>query len=402
MDGNAKNDLEHSTEKAVRVSAKSGTILTRLFAKFILWANRHYQKRFSSSMRALKKDGPTKELSVSPALTKEEAKEIIAKAHENGILIGVKKMQPDGDTGKNQSLHKQEKLAKNEIKFEKWNERRKKFQKVPWYGNHCSKKANRFKELSKEDNLKNKDDKYIVICNKSRLSFLNEQLEAISKRRLQDMTSNETKDMDKDVDGDYEPMVSRDVNIFPNELNKVGEDYGSCMVKDYKKNYCIQKISKLEYCEIREQLFELKSHGACVINDNEVMVAFNSDDLDEYRRIAPTDKPIKEFGSNGAKDVESVSNADNIMQLTIANEKDFLAFKEKYKSKDFVATHNADGTISAIVREEDTKDLVDDVKKKSSTADLLKEANEFAEKNKETKEPEVNIEVPDKEQELDC
>lgn len=402
MDGNAKNDLEHSTEKAVRVSAKGGTIFTKLFTKFILWVNRLYQKHFSSSMRTLKKDGATKELSVSPALTKEEAKEIIAKAHENGILIGVKKMQPDGDTGKNQSLHQQEKLAKNEIKFEKWNERRKKFQKVPFYGNHCSKKASKFKELSKANNLKDKDDKYIIICNKSRLSFLNEQLDAISKRRVQDMSTNEAKGMDKGLDEKYEPMVSRDVNISPNELNKIGEDYGSCMVRDYKKNYCIQKISKLEYCEIREQLFELKSHGACVINDNEVMIAFNSDDLDEYRRIAPADKPIKEFGANGAKDVESVSNANNIMQLTIANEKDFQVFKEKYKTKDFVATHNADGTISAIVREEDTKSLADDVKKKSSTADLLKEANEFAERNQETKEVEVSIEVPDKEQELDC
>lgn len=402
MDGNAKSDLEHSTEKAVRVSTKSGTVFTKLFTKFILWANRHYQKRFSSSMRMLKKDGPTKELSVSPPLTKEEAKEIIAKAHENGILIGVKKMQPDGDTGKNQSLHKQEKLAKNEIKFEKWNERRKKFQKIPWYGNRCTKMANKYKDLSKKDNLKDKDDKYIVICNRSRLAFLNEQLDSLSKKRVQNMASNETKDMEQGLDGDYEPMISRDINISPNELDKVGEDYGSCMVRDYKKNYCTQKISKLEYCEIREQLFELKSHGACVISDNEVMIAFSSDDLDEYRRIAPTDKPIKEFGANGAKDVEAVSNADNIMQLTIANEKDFVAFKEKYKSKDFVATHNADGTVSAIVREEDTKSLADDVKKKSSTADLLKEANEFAEKNKDTKEPEIRIEVPEKEQELDC
>lgn len=395
MDGNAKHDLEHSSEKAVAVSTKGSKVITKLFTRFLLWANRHYQKRFSSSMKALKKDGATRELSVSPALTKEEAKELITKARENGILLGVKKMQPDGEVGKNKSLNQQESMAKNEIKYNKWNEHRKTFNKIPIVKTICESKTNKYKRLALEDNAKSKEERYVVLCNKSHRPFLTEQLELLSKKRVEKMASNELDDINKDgvvSPQDYELMKSRDINMMPEALDKVGEDYGSCMVKDYHSNYCTQKISKLEYCEIRGQLFEFKSHGAYLLNDNEVLVAISSDDLDEYKKFAPLDKPIKEFGEGGAKRIESVSNMDNIIPLELANDKEFAIFKEKYRGKSYIAEHKPDGTISALVKEEETRAMVDNNKKKSSTADLLKEANEFAkqESSKEI-EPEMNL-----------
>lgn len=395
MDGNAKHDLEHSTEKAVNVSAKGGKITSKILAKFLLWINKKYQKHFSSSMKALKKDGATKELSVSPPLTKEEAKELITKARENDILLGIKKMQPNGEVGKNKSLNQQEKMAKNEIKYNKWNDRRKTFKKIPFINRLCESKADKFKKLALEDNAKSKEERYVVICNKSRRPFLTEQLELLSKKRVEKMASNELEDINQDgvvSPEDYELLKSRDINMKPEELDKIGEDYGSCMVRDYQSNYCTQKISKLEYCEIREQLFEFKSHGACVLNDKEVLVAISADDLEEYKKFAPLDKTIKEFGEGGAKKIEAVSNMDNIIRLEMANDKEFAVFKEKYKGKDYLAQHNPDGTINAIVKEDDTKAMVNDVKKKSSTADLLKEANEFA-NNKDTPELEPEVEL---------
>lgn len=384
MDGNAKSDLEHSTEKAVRVSVRGSAILSKIFKKLAIWTNKTYQRNFSSSLNALKKDGPTKELSVSPALTKEEAKMVIANARNNGIIIGIKKMQPDGEVGTNQSLHQQEKMAKNEIKYDKWSERAKVFKKIPIINKISKDKAEKYKKLSKEDNEKNKEDRFIIICNKSRLSFLNEQLEQITKQRVQRMSKNELDDINKDgvVDPkDYEPLETRDVNLTPNQLTDVGKDYGTCMVKDYNKNYCLQRITKSEYCEIREALFDLPSHGACVLNDNEMLIAINSSDLDEYRKYAPLDKPIKEFGSMGARSIETESNSNDIMPVEIPSIKEFNIFKDKYKGKDFIAQYNPNGTVSVIVREKDTSGMVDDAKKKSKTADLLKEADEFAERN---------------------
>ena len=127
--------------------------------------------------------------------------------------------------------------------------------------------------------------------------------------------------------------------------------------------------------------------------NGEVIVAINSDDLEEYKKFAPLDKPIKEYGASGAKEIEAESNSNNIISVKLNNDNDFGAFKNTYKGKDFVAIHNVDGSINAYVREKDTKEMADEVKKKSSTADLLREANEFAEEKENTLDIAPSIEL---------
>ena len=68
--------------------------------------------------------------------------------------MGIKKMDPNGEQGRNQSLHKQEKLAKNEIKYHKWDDRRKTFKKIPVIHNLCKSMADRYKNLSIKEFIK--------------------------------------------------------------------------------------------------------------------------------------------------------------------------------------------------------------------------------------------------------
>lgn len=380
MDGNAKHDLEHVAEKSVSTSTRVSKILSKLFAKLVSKVNKYYQKHFSSSMKALRKDGATKELYVSPPLSKAEAKQIIAAAKENNIMIGVKKMTPEGEAGRNKSLHKQEKLAKNEIKYQKWKERANTKSKIPFYNKISKWRALSFYEKSIKDE-KESTEQFIVIINKSKLGFLNEQLEKIPPNRLKNLT-----DINKDgvVDERDCELVAKSINLTPKDLNKVGENLGTCNIRDYQKNYCVQKITKEQYCEIREQLFNLRSHGAEVINENEVEIAIHSDDLSAYREIAPLNKPIREHGAFGARDITTESNANDVIEVEVASEEEYSTFKEKYRDKDYLANHNIDGTVTVLVKETDTKQLLEENKKKSTTEELVKEATEFSEKNKDT------------------
>ena len=441
MDGNAKHDLEHTAEKSVSMSAKISKISTILFGRFLIKANRYYQKHFSSSMRALRKDGATKELCVSPPLTRAEVKQIITSCHENNILMGIKKMHPDGELSNNKSLYQQEKLAHNEIKYKKWDERRKATSKIKILNKICKYQADKYKNISaynlklsnrwlsfqeetrkikplnkyckmKADNYKNiaiqektkdEEEQYVIIFNKSKLSFFNEQLAKIPPNRLKQETKSDLDGINNEEiidDRNIEPMVSRGMNLSVNDLNKIGEDFGSCPVRDYSKNYCIQKITKEEYCEIREQLFELPSHGACVLNEKEMIIAIRSEDLDEYREYAP-ERPIKEYGSSGGRAIESESNIHDIMELEIKDIKRYKEFKETYSSKDYVAEIAPNGKTTILLKETDTKNLLEESKKKSKTEDLVKEANELAEKSKTDKVIE-NVALEQKEeQEID-
>lgn len=441
MDGNAKHDLEHTAEKSVSMSAKISKISTILFGRFLIKANRYYQKHFSSSMRALRKDGATKELCVSPPLTRAEVKQIITSCHENNILMGIKKMHPDGELSNNKSLYQQEKLAHNEIKYKKWDERRKatskikilnkickyqadkyknisaynlklsnrwlsfqeKTRKIKSLNKYCKMKADNYKNIAIQEKTKDEEEQYVIIFNKSKLSFFNEQLAKIPPNRLKQETKSDLDGINKEEiidDRNIEPMVSRGMNLSVNDLNKIGEDFGSCPVRDYSKNYCIQKITKEEYCEIREQLFELPSHGACVLNEKEMIIAIRSEDLDEYREYAP-ERPIKEYGSSGGRAIESESNIHDIMELEINDIKRYKDFKETYSSKDYVAEISPNGKTTILLKETDTKNLLEESKKKSKTEDLVKEANELAEKSKTDKVVENVVLEQKEEQEID-
>lgn len=441
MDGNAKHDLEHTAEKSVSMSAKISKISTILFGRFLIKANRYYQKHFSSSMRALRKDGATKELCVSPPLTRAEVKQIITSCHENNILMGIKKMHPDGELSNNKSLYQQEKLAHNEIKYKKWDERRKatskikilnkickyqadkyknisaynlklsnrwlsfqeKTRKIKPLNKYCKMKADNYKNIAIQEKTKDEEEQYVIIFNKSKLSFFNEQLAKIPPNRLKQETKSDLDGINNEEiidDRNIEPMVSRGMNLSVNDLNKIGEDFGSCPVRDYSKNYCIQKITKEEYCEIREQLFELPSHGACVLNEKEMIIAIRSEDLDEYREYAP-ERPIKEYGSSGGRAIESESNIHDIMELEINDIKRYKEFKETYSSKDYVAEIAPNGKTTILLKETDTKNLLEESKKKSKTEDLVKEANELAEKSKTDKVVENVVLEQKEEQEID-
>lgn len=441
MDGNAKHDLEHTAEKSVSMSAKISKISTILFGRFLIKANHYYQKHFSSSMRALRKDGATKELCVSPPLTRAEVKQIITSCHENNILMGIKKMHPDGELSNNKSLYQQEKLAHNEIKYKKWDERRKatskikilnkickyqadkyknisaynlklsnrwlsfqeKTRKIKSLNKYCKMKADNYKNIAIQEKTKDEEEQYVIIFNKSKLSFFNEQLAKIPPNRLKQETKSDLDGINKEEiidDRNIEPMVSRGMNLSVNDLNKIGEDFGSCPVRDYSKNYCIQKITKEEYCEIREQLFELPSHGACVLNEKEMIIAIRSEDLDEYREYAP-ERPIKEYGSSGGRAIESESNIHDIMELEINDIKRYKDFKETYSSKDYVAEIAPNGKTTILLKETDTKNLLEESKKKSKTEDLVKEANELAEKSKTDKVVENVVLEQKEEQEID-
>ena len=441
MDGNAKHDLEHTAEKSVSMSAKISKISTIIFGRFLVRANRYYQKHFSSSMKALRKDGPTKELCVSPPLTRAEVKQIITACRENNVLMGIKKMHPDGELSSNKSLHQQEKIARNEIKYKKWDDRRKATSKIKilnkfckhqadkyknisaynmklsnkWLSRqektskikplnaYCKKKAENYKKIAIQEKTRDEEEQYVIIFNKSKLSFFNEQLEKIPPNRLKQNTKNEIPDLNKDGvidERDIEPMVSRGMNLKIDDLSKIGEDFGSCPVRDYQKNYCVQKITKEEYCEIREQLFELTSHGACVLNEREMIIAIRSEDLDEYREYAP-ERPIKEYGASGGRAIESESNLHDIMEIEINDIKRYKEFKETYSSKDYVAAISPNGTTTILLKETDTKQLAEASKKKSKTEDLVKEANELAEKNKNDKVIENVVLEQEEEREFD-
>ena len=89
------------------------------------------------------------------------------------------------------------------------------------------------------------------------------------------------------------------------------------------------------------------------------------------------------------------------MEIEINDIKRYKEFKETYSSKDYVASIAPNGTTTVLLKETDTRQLAEASKKKSKTEDLVKEANELAEKNKSDKVIENVILEQEEEREFD-
>lgn len=377
-----KHDIEKIGESTSRKGGKALRFLTKWTGKMIQNVYRAWLKYFTNPTKAVEKDGATKRMAASPPLTKEEVKDVIAKAREEDVLVCVKEMQPDGDYGKGKSLHAQEKIAKKEIKARVWKERSKTYKKVPVLNKFCLDRANKFTELSKAENKLNTEKRYMVICNESRVTFMNDCLESIEKKRIQKLANNELEDIDKN--GIVDQADAKDLHVYgmeiePEEL-QAGRDYGSCRVNDYHSNFCTQVITKEEYCLVRREMFDMVSHGAYVLNDEQVLVAFPKEELSTYKQYGFAETAINEYGFNGGDKINSESNQNDLISMELEKFDDMKTLREKYVGKDYIAVHNPNGKISVLVKETDTERMVEIQRKKSTTSVLLQEAKEFMEK----------------------
>lgn len=389
MDGNAKHDIEQNAQTTLRMSKWSAIVGFTGLSKIVAFGYRFFKKRFSSSLNALKKDGPSEDISTTAPLTPDETKKFITLAREKKILIGIQRMNPDDETSKNYSIHKQQKLAKYEIKLKQWQKRDKLLSKIPLLNKISSWQIRSNEEKSANKNLLQKDDRYTILFNHSKTADIYEILQKVFNDRITKHHNNSLEDINQDGvvdDKDIESLQIRSIKT-PDELEKIGEDYGTAFVKDYKHNYCTQTITKEDYCAIRQNLLHLKSHGAVVISDTEVLISINSDDLTEYRQYAPIDRSIQEFGSGGARTIQSESNQNDLIELEISDQREFKKFREKYdgNNKDYLAEHHPNtGKVTVVVRETDTKEMAEKIKKKSPTTnDLIQESNKILEHQQE-------------------
>ena len=217
--------------------------------------------------------------------------------------------------------------------------------------------------------------------------------------------NNELEDINKDGvidERDILNLHSLDMELEPEELEP-GRDYGSCMVRDYQSNFCTQTVPKDEYCSIRSEMFNMKSHGAFVLDDNRVLLAFPKDELKEYQRYCAA-YPIKEYGTQGGNAINSEKNNKNLISMEITDPESLDKFREKYEGHDYIAEHNSDGSCSIMVKEDETERMVELSAKKSATASLLEEAKNFVkEQTEEAVLPmeEIELDLDQEELELD-
>lgn len=379
-DGNIKHDFEQSSKSALHVLKKSLLLFMKGIKHIGTGVTKAAHRNFNHSMKAIKNDGPTKEVIQTPSMTHAEMKIFVERSKEAGVIIGVKEMTPENEFNKRKSNFAQKRIIKHETKIKRLQYLKSLFKSIKPLSRYFQKKIDQQHDAIKQDNDLHSEKRYTIFCNKSHLSFMNDVLEDIKNMRTQKMKEGTMEDINKDgiVDEkDIGDLKSRDVNLSPEEMTQSNEDYGDTMFSEFHHDFCTQKVTKEEYCAMREAMYDLHCHAAKTTADGNVMIAITNEDLSEYMKYAPK-SPIREYGSKGGIDIQSIQDNDNLQHLKVTSEQEWQAVKNKYTGADYIASHNPDGSISFLVREKDTEVIMAHAQKKTTTDTLLEEAKQMS------------------------
>lgn len=356
MSGEVKNDIQHSGESAFRQMKNRLLNLwhgTKLLLRGVVF---QLNKYYSNPIKAIKNDGPNKQLSATPLLTREEAKHTIVKMQEYGIIATVKEVDVFTDQSgkqvtkdmpyKGKNLHSQQKMAKNELKIAKWKDRTNRFEKIKLIKNFAERKVKKFEERAMTDNQSSHglNKRYVFITNQSNALAMNDILAEIQENRIKLKNDGMLPDLNNDGIVDEKDIeVGNVINL--SELKKEdlieGRDFGDILWNQVPtQNSCIHIITKDEFIEKHQELRIGATYAARVYDEEHVKLYYSSQYLISINDTLKEEHPqIIEFGSKGGDTITKIRPNDSIKVIQIDNEKDLFHFKQLMTNQDYIINY---------------------------------------------------------------
>jgi hypothetical protein len=343
----AKREFERNIEHTARNTYRISRVLNRVakkLTKFMRMLFRNFIKPFFvSPLKSVQKDGKTKGLTqtkVEGGLTREQTKEILLKAKNDGVAVMVKEITPE-DRVRRKTVHQQDKIYETSVDVQKWEHRKNSFLgRIPIFDKMIDKRIYNAKVNFEKDNMDNNDKRYIVFANISRKDWLNESLIIARDKTLENKGINH-----EPIQEDY----TKDVGLKVNEL-EYDKNITDIEIESYKSNYIEVHMTKEEYVKFDERSLQEGNNefaSKMFSGDDYVTVRFNKAYYDKFKENYNVNavQSVKEIGSEDGITLKQ-GNIPVVTQV-FKQEKEFEQFKNReLDGKDYIATHNQDGSVT--------------------------------------------------------
>lgn len=321
MQANNKNDAAQVYEGATRITKiglkDSFKYILKPFSIFVY----HY---FIEGIKAVQKDGPTKELEKITNLSYDETIRIMEKCQKDGIrVVASERKLTDKNTefGKKKSLFQQKRITKYSRKIKKISNIKANYPRV-------SKllklndliKSNEAKQKAQIEEHKNKH--YNIYFNKSKAGYMGNRIADLIEYR----TGISQELFDESTQTAIEEIKKDGLNMNSQQLKDLSEKFkiheiGNVGTDEFKKDYCIHEmpfesfmniIDDLEVCDI--------PYGMNIMaNDEKEKIAniyFENKHLERYNELGFNDiGQIKVFGNNNKNLQWNVKSQDELVSF---------------------------------------------------------------------------------------
>lgn len=389
MQATNKSDATQVYESAERAT-KTGL---KDFFKYVLKPftifSYHY---FLEGIKAVQKDGPTKELEKLTNLSYDETIKVMEKCQKDGIRVVAserKLINKDNEFGKKKSLFQQKRITRYARRIKALSDFKAHFPTISKaiHLNHFI-KSNEEKQAKQVALHENK--RYNIYFNKSRQGYMGDRIAdlleyrtKISKELFDDGTQNAIEEIKKEgMTLNSQQLKDLSEKFKLHEIGEVG-------IEEFKKDYCIHSMPFGAFMRIKDDLEATDiPYGLKVITDDEdnkqsANIYFENKHLERY----------SELGFNNVGQIRVYGSDNKNMQWNINSQDEIISFKtntgEQEKQtyatlsgKNYVMKRTENECIWTVLKS-DIRELAEKEKKRNVVNEDLEKHNIFEELEKE-------------------
>ena len=347
MQATNKSDATQVYEGAVKSSRTGAKGTLKYILKPLTIFGYHY---FIEGIRAVQKDGPTKELEKITNLSYEETIKVMEKCQQDGVRVVATERtlaKENSEFSKKKSLYQQKKITKYARRIKHLSNFKADHPKVAKILQMDSIiKRNVAKQ--KEEQIKHKNKHYNVYFNKSKRDYMSARIAdvielrtGISQKLFDETTGKAIENLQKE--GKVK-LNSQQLEEFSKEYKL--HEFGS--VDKFKKDYCIHELPFSAYMSIKDDLEATDIQYAAKVIENEdkqiINIYMDNNDLERYCELGFNNYgKIRVYGSEDERETYSKLSGKNYVMKRQDNEclwtvlkKDLEELVETEKKRDVV------------------------------------------------------------------
>lgn len=387
MQASNKSDATQVYEGAVK-SSKTGT---KGFFKYLLKPltifGYHY---FVEGIRAVQKDGPTKELDKLTNLSYDETIRVMEKCQRDGIRVVASERKLDSDNsefGKKKSMYEQKNITKYARRIKKMSNFKANHPKIAKYiGLNKLIEITEHKQIEQVKNHKEK--RFNIYFNKSKAAYMGDRIADILEYRMG--VSKEL--FDKDIKDAIEEIREKGMDLNSQQLRDFSEKYklhemGEVEIEEFTNDYCIHELPFASFMNIEDELESTNiPYGVKTItNEDDEKIAhiyFENKHLERYNELGfNTVGQIHVYGKDNKNLQWNIKSKDEIISFTTKTGEQEKQTYEILSGKDYIMKRQENECLWTVLKA-DLKELAEKEKKRDVVGEDLEKLHTFEELEK--------------------
>lgn len=407
MQATNKSDLTQVYEGAERATGVGIKDLYKYILKpFSIFSYQY----FVEGIKAVQKDGATKELEKITNLSYDETIRIMEKCQKDGIRVVASERKlstENAEFGKKKSLFQQRRITRYARKIKSLSNFKAHFPRIAKFI-YINKSMNKYEQKQAEQVKAHQNKRYNIYFNKSKQVYMGDRIADLIEYRTKI-----SKDLfDDNIQVAIEEAKEKGESLNAQQLKDLSEklslhEMGEVEIEEFKQDYCVHSMPFSTFLSIEDDLevADIPYGMRVITNDEDRKVAniyFENKHLERY----------SELGFNNVGQIRVYGSDNKNMQWNISSQDEIISFKTKLgeqekqtyeilSGKNYIMKRNENECIWTVFKN-DIKELAEREKKRNVVNEDLEKHNIFEKLEKEaansltiTKDENIEINIKD-------